>query len=95
MLILSHGALEGCGMPEPCKSAVHLLLHALGLDWDKGHRRLWEAMALPPPPPTRAGRNAPAVGLVGRTLSSGECLLYLSLLKRCARFEPLQYIVGR
>ena len=44
-LISSLGALEGCGVPKPHESAVHLLLHALGLDWDDGHRRLWEAMA--------------------------------------------------
>ena len=69
----------------PRKSVVHLLLHALGLDWDNGHRRLREAMAA----------NAPTVGLAGRTLLSGECLLYLSLLKRRAQFEPLQYIVVR
>jgi methylase of polypeptide subunit release factors len=50
-------------------------------------------MVLPPPPPTRAGRNAPTVA--ERALLLGECLLYLSLLKRRARFKPLQYIVGR
>ncbi len=82
-------------MPEPHESAVHLLSHALGLDWDDGHHRLQEAVALLPPPLTRAGRNAPAVGLAGRTLLLEECLLYLSLLERRARFKPLQYIVGR
>ena len=56
-LILYLGALEGRGMPELRESAVHLLLHALGLDWDDGHCRLREAMASPPPPPTRAGRT--------------------------------------
>ena len=71
-------------MPEPRESAVHLLSHALSLDWDDGHRWMREAMASPPPPPTRAGRNAPAVGPVGQTQSLGECLLYLSLLERRA-----------
>jgi hypothetical protein len=93
-LILSLGALEGHGVPEPRKSAVNLLSHALGLDWDDSHLWLQEVMTLPPPP-MRAGRNAHAVGLVGWTLLLGECLLYLSLLERCARFKPLQYIVGR
>ena len=70
-------------------------MHALGLDWDDGHRWLREAMASSLPLPTWAGRNPPAVSLAGRTLSSGECLLYLFLLERHARFEPLQYILGR
>ena len=94
-LILSLGTLEGRGTPEPRECAIHLLLHALGLDWDDSHRQLREAMASSPPPPTRAGRNMPAVGLARRTLLSGKCLLYLSLLKRRARFEPVQYIMGR
>jgi release factor glutamine methyltransferase len=82
-------------VPKPRESAVHLLLHALGLDWDDGHHRLREVVASLPPPLTRAGRNAPAVGLAGRTLLLEECLLYMSLLKRRTRFKPMQYIVGR
>ena len=77
--------------------------HALGLDWDDGHRMLRGVAALTLPttraPPSSTSRRmtdgGPMHDLAKRTLSSEENLLYVSLLERRLQFEPLQYIVGR
>jgi release factor glutamine methyltransferase len=94
----SLGILEDRNVPEPDESVLHLLSHALDLNWDDGHRRLREVLTLPYPLPSRnspTSRERPILNLATRTLSSEQCNIYLSLLERRLRFEPLQYILGR
>jgi release factor glutamine methyltransferase len=91
--------LEDLNIPEPNESVVHLLSHALNLDWDVGHRRLREVFTLPHPLPYDYSPILPVdrsiYDLAKQILSSEQRIAYLSLLERRMRYEPLQYILGR
>lgn len=84
-LRLSLELLEGSSIPEPDESVLHLLSHALDLDWDSGYRQLREVMTSPEPFST----------LAQQTLTSEQTSAYNSLLNRRLQFEPLQYIIGQ
>lgn len=84
--------LEDHSVPEPDESVLHLLSHALNLNWETGYRQLREVSKLSLP---FASRNNPGLRLAQQTLTSDQCTSYKSLLERRLQFEPLQYIIGQ
>ncbi|KAL3778335.1 hypothetical protein ACHAW5_010231 [Stephanodiscus triporus] len=98
-LLSSIRIMECRDIPEPDESVLHLLSHALNLNWDDGHRHLREVLALPYPLPSpgnpSTSRDETVLNLAKRTLSSEQSNVYLSLLERRLQFEPLQYILGQ
>jgi release factor glutamine methyltransferase len=98
-LLSSLRILEGHDIPEPDESVLHLLSHALNLNWDNGHRHLREVLTLPYPLPSpgnpSTSRDETILNLAKRTLSSEQSNAYQSLLERRLQFEPLQFIVGQ
>ena len=91
--------LDEQSIPEPDKSVLHLVSHALNLDWENGYRQLREVLKLPTPlsidnDPIRIHSES-ILTLAQQTLTSKQRTTYISLLERRLQFEPLQYIIGQ
>jgi len=90
--------LDEQSIPEPDESVLHLVSHALNLDWENGYRQLREVLKLSLPFPkdydSKVLHSESILTLAQQTLTSKQRTTYLTLLERRLHFEPLQYIIG-
>ena len=94
--------LENHSIPEPDESVIHLLSHALNLDWETGYQQLRDVLKMSSPFPSSIDNNnsihfqSQSIFQLGQqTLSPEQQTLYRSLLERRLQYEPLQYILGQ
>ena len=91
--------LDEQSIPEPDESVLHLVSHALNLDWENGYRQLREVLKLSLPFPkdynSKVLHSESTLRLAQQTLTSKQRTTYISLLERRLKFEPLQYIIGQ
>ena len=93
--------LENHSIPEPEESVIHLLSHALNLDWETGYQRLRDVLKISSPFPSSIDNNKlipfsqSILQLAQQTLTLEQQTFYQSLLERRLQYEPLQYILGQ
>jgi len=91
--------LDEQSIPEPDESVLHLVSHALNLDWENGYRQLREVIKLSLPFPkdcdSKILHSESTLTLAQQKLTSKQRTTYFSLLERRLQFEPLQYIIGQ